>query len=156
MNRITTRRARALSALFLGAAALVAFAMFVVLSGCGTTGQGQDVHLAGNGGELFRKLTGANAITVSERVTIYGTENPPGEQLVCHEKKGHAQQARILGDALVILGYIDDDELSRAAAWVAIYSIEHASRGYENSRFELGAREACKDIPVNSTAALRR
>ena len=144
--RITTRRARALSALFLGAAALVAFAMFVALGGCGTTGQGQDVHLTGKAGELFRSVTGAQAMTLSERVQVYGGENPPSEYVVCHEKVGHGEQAKVVGDALVLIGAIDDDEPSRMAAWVSVYGIEWAQRGYAGSRFERGAHEACKHL----------
>jgi hypothetical protein len=144
-NRITTRRARALSALFLGAAALVAFAMFAMLGGCGTTGQGQDLHLAGNGGALFRKLTGANAITVSESTTIYGVDTPSNPRLVCHESR-HKLQARVIADALVLIGAIDDDEPSRMAAWIAVYSIEYIQRGYAGNRFEVESRNACKEV----------
>jgi hypothetical protein len=144
-NRITTRRARMLSALFFGLAAIVMFLMFAMLSGCAATGKGQDLHLAGNGGELFRKVTGANAITVSESTTIYGVETPSNPRLVCHEMR-HKAQAKVIADALVALGAIDDDEPSRTAAWISVYSIEHLQRGYAGNRFEIESRNVCKDV----------
>ena len=104
-----------------------------------------DVHLTGDAGKMFSRITGARGITVSEKVTIYGTENPPTAQLVCHEER-HKLQARIIGDALVALGAIDDDEASRAAAWVSIYSIEHLQRGYGGNRFEAESRNVCRDV----------
>ncbi|MDX2253306.1 MAG: hypothetical protein NW202_13555 [Nitrospira sp.] len=120
-------------------------AVAILLSGCASTGQGQDLHLAGNGGALFRKLTGANAITVSESTTIYGVDTPSNPQLVCHESR-HKLQAKVIADALVLIGAIDDDEPSRMAAWISVYSIEHLQRGYAGNRYEIEARNVCKDV----------
>jgi predicted small secreted protein len=143
--RITARRARMLSALFFGLAAIVMFLMWTMLSGCATNGTGEDVHLTGKAGEIFRSMTGAEAMTVSERVTIYGSEDPPDERLRCHEGI-HAAQAKVIADALVAIGAIDDDELTRASAWIAVYSIEYAQRGYVGSKFEVEARDQCKHL----------
>lgn len=106
---------------------------------CETTG---DIHLKGDIAEHFRKITGHGAVTVSEKVTIYGTENPPSAQLQCHENE-HKKQAAVIADALVALGALDDDEPSRMAAWVAVYTIDWVQYGYAGSRFERGARAAC-------------
>jgi hypothetical protein len=119
--------------------------IFFALIGCTSTGASTDLHLAGNGGAMFRKLTGASAITVSESTTIYGVDVPSNPRLVCHEKV-HAEQAKVIADALVAIHSIDDDELSRAAAWISIYSIEWLSRGYEGSRFELESRQRCENV----------
>lgn len=141
-----SRKRKAIAALFFGLAALVMFLMFALLNGCGTTGQGQDLHLAGNGGEMFRKLTGANAITISESTTIYGVDVPSNPRLVCHETR-HKLQAKVIADALVLIGAIDDDPESRMAAWIAVYSIEHLQRSYAGNRFEVEARNACRTTP---------
>ena len=119
-------------------AALLVWAVW--FTGCTT---GNDIHLTGKSGEVFRRLTGAGAITPSEKVTIYGTEEPPSAQLQCHEAQ-HKAQAAVIADALVAIGAIDDDDISRMWAWLTVYAGEHLQRGYSGSRFELGARKACE------------
>jgi len=113
--------------------------------GCTSTGAGTDLHLAGNGGAAFRKLTGASAVTISETTTIYGVDAPSNPQLVCHEER-HKMQAKVIADALIAIGAIDDDPESRMLAWVSVYGIEHVFRGYKESRYEQEARNACKDV----------
>lgn len=102
-----------------------------------------DIHLTGKAGELFRKLTGAKGMTLSEKRAVYATENPPGPCIVAHENE-HKVQAQVIGDALVAIGAIDDDEISRMGAWVSIYSLDWVQRGYEGNRFEQGAKAAAK------------
>ena len=99
-----------------------------------------NVHLKGSAGQLFTKITGARAVTVSENTTITGGDSD--ECLEAHEDR-HQEQAAVIGDALVSIGAIDDDAESRAAAWISVYSIEHLMRGYGGSRFEAEARQAC-------------
>jgi hypothetical protein len=119
--------------------ALVLAALLVC--GC-QNGGGKDVRLDGSPAEAFRRLIRHDAITLSEKVAIYGVEAPPGSQVVCHEE-AHKRQAKVIADALVSIGAIDDDELSRAAAWLALYAIDAAQYGYAGNRWEKGARAAC-------------
>lgn len=111
-------------------------ALAALLLGCGAG----NVHLKGSAGQLFQKITGARAVTVSENTTIYGGET--NACLDAHERR-HQEQAAVIADALVAIGAIDDDPESRAAAWISVYSIEHLMRGYGGSRFEAEARQAC-------------
>ena len=120
-------------------------ALLALSFGCTPTGAGRDLQLDGGTAEAFRKLVGHDAVTVSERITIYGGENPPSAQLQCHENQ-HKAQAAVIADALVSIGALEDEELTRMAAWLAVYGIDYAVYGYDN-RFERGAREACAKAP---------
>lgn len=120
--------------------AFFALAIALVLASCATSNG--DVHLKGDAAEAFRKLTGHEGVTISERTTIYGTENPPSERMRCHEEH-HKQQAAVVADAMVKIGAIDDTELSRMLLWISLNAIENSQHGYKDSRYEQGARAAC-------------
>lgn len=116
--------------------------------------EGGDVHLTGTAGEVFRKLTGAGAITLSDTVAIYGTENPPSARIKCHERV-HQGQARAITyqllhprtpDGVEMTPFIDDDPESRAMAWIGVYLVDWLQYGYAKNRWEKEAREVCKDI----------
>lgn len=143
---ISRRRARVLSLVFFALAALVMFGMFSVLAGgCGTVStRDGDIHLTGKAGELFRQITGAGGMTISDKRAIYPTD-APSAYVVCHEGE-HKRQAKILGDLLVKFGFIDDDELSRTKAWIDTYATDWIQRGYAGNRFERGAHNACKHL----------
>jgi hypothetical protein len=111
----------------------------LALSACQSGG---DVWLKGDLGSRFRALTKHEAITLSDTVVVYGTENPPGTRIVCHEDR-HKMQAAVIADAMVAIGAIDDDPPSRMAIWLSVYTIEHVQVGYEGNRFEREARKAC-------------
>jgi hypothetical protein len=92
-------------------------------------------------GEVFRKVVRHEAITLGEKVTIYGSKKPPGAELRCHEAV-HRTQAKAIGDALVSIGAIDDRDDRRMYAWIAVYAQEYAQHLYDN-RFERAARAQC-------------
>ena len=117
---------------------LILASLFLVA--CKTTGP--DTVLTGDTAAAFRKIVKHDAITLSDSASIYGVEAPPGSQIACHEKI-HRNQARVLGDAMVAIGAIDDDELPRAAVWISIYTIDFLQYSYSGSRFEKEARAAC-------------
>lgn len=118
----------------------LALLAFLGLAACRSGGS--DVNLTGDTASAFRRIIHHDAITLSEQVTIYGVEAPPGSQIACHENE-HKRQAKVVGDALVAIGALDDDELPRAAAWLSLYGIDAALYGYSGNRFEKGARAAC-------------
>jgi len=101
--------------------------------------------LKGKLAETFRAITKHEAITPSEKVSIYGTENPPGANLQCHEGR-HQLQAAAIADALVAIRAISDIPEARMYAWLAIYAQEYLQTGYENNRFEKEATEKCAGI----------
>ena len=106
------------------------------------TGCAGDQMLDGNTDDVFRKITKHDAITLSDKTTIYGSAEPPSPCLVAHEES-HKRQVRILCNFLVSAGYIDDDdtrEIACGAVWVSVYTLDFAVHGAKN-RFELGARE---------------
>lgn len=118
---------------------LAGLLLLALLAACRTSGG--DVYLDEGVGKRYRAIMGHTAVTVSERTAIYGTPDP-GPVLVCHEE-AHKRQARIIADALVGIGALEDEELPRMAAWVAVYGIDYAVHGYAGNRFERGARRAC-------------
>lgn len=118
----------------------ISTATVIYLSSCATSNG--DLHLKGDAASAFRAITGHEGVTISERTTIYGTENPPSERMRCHEEH-HKQQAAVVADAMVKIGAIDDTELSRMLLWISLNAIENSQHGYKNSRYEQGARAAC-------------
>lgn len=115
--------------------------IFAALLFIGCKSGGSDVHLTGDTAAAFRKLIRHDAITLSDSVTIYGVEAPAGSQIVCHEN-AHKNQARVIADALVAIGALDDNDISRAAIWLAVYGADAAIYGYAN-RFEKEAAKLC-------------
>lgn len=100
-----------------------------------------EVHLPDYTGDAFRAIVQHDAVTVSDRLTIYG----PGatdERIKCHERFHREAQARVMGDAAVESGAIRDTVIDRALYWVLVYSVEYSRDGYDN-RFEEAARKAC-------------
>lgn len=114
-------------------------AVLMTLSACRSGG---DVRLTGDSAAALRKIIGHDAITLSEKLTIYGVEAPAGSTIACHED-AHKRQARVIGDALVAIGAIEDEDVTRAAAWLAVYGIDYGVYGYAN-RFEKGAIALCR------------
>jgi len=109
----------------------------VLLVGCA----GGDIHLKGKAGELFTKITGARGMTLNDKTAIYGTDAPDGSTLKCHEEV-HKQHAKVVCEANVKLGFMDDDELSCTIQWVATYGNDYIQYGYDN-RWEKSARQEC-------------
>ena len=117
------------------------------VNGCQT-----DTHIPQDSiGQAFKKMVGHDAVTVSEKQTIYLTGTPPSAQLVCHEE-AHKAQAKVLADALVVIGAIDDDADQRMAVWLALYGIQYGAYGYKN-RFELEAQKLCPPDPGTDAGA---
>lgn len=139
----------AITAAALGVVVLVAATWRIVLAvliviwvaSCTAAGSGKELRLTGDAASALRKLIKHDAITLTERTAIYGVPAPEGSRVVCHERE-HQRQIAVVADALVALGAIDDDELSRAAVWLALYLQDSAIYGYDN-RWEKGARAAC-------------
>ena len=115
----------------------------VLLVGCKTTGP--DTQLTGDPAAALKKLIGHDAITISEKRSIYLSENPPDAYVKCHEAE-HRLQFKLIADALVGLGVLEDIDISRAAAALAIYGIDAGVHGYFDNRFEKGARKACEHL----------
>ncbi len=114
---------------------------FLLLTGCASGG---DIWLKGDLGTRFRALTKHEAITLGENLRIYGTKEPPIEQILCHER-AHSAQAKVIGDLLVKVGAIDDDPESRTAAFLSLYLQDWLIYGYDN-RWEKSARAACQHM----------
>jgi hypothetical protein len=107
-----------------------------------------EVVLPSFAGDAFREVVGHGAVTVSDRLTIFGTAQPPDDQIKCHEAF-HRAQARSMGDAAVESHAIKDTVADRTAYWLLIYAYESlrskATGGslYRDNRFEADARAAC-------------
>lgn len=84
-------------------------------------------------------------MTPSEKLTVYGTENPPTLQLKCHEKQ-HQVDAEAIADLLTERGFLRPTNRHRFVAWIAVYLANHID-GYEANLLEERAREMCKDVP---------
>jgi hypothetical protein len=108
-------------------------------------GSSSEFRLSAPLAEAFRQLAAhdAQAITLSDRLTIYGTAAPPSDVLRCHEGE-HRKQAREIGNALVAIDAIEDTDQGRQAAWLAVYGQAYVRHGYDNT-FERRARAPCEE-----------
>lgn len=103
-----------------------------------------EIHLSGKTAESFRRITGHGALTPSENLIVYGTENPPSLRLKCHERQ-HQVDAETIADLLIKYGYLRDTDKHRFAIWLGVYLANHIE-GYEENLLEERAREACAKV----------